>query len=386
MESGDGIGYGTSTSPLRIANASEFDDIFKKYRDDTRFILHPGTYYTRGAWAFDGLDYCNLGAGCELIGAGSKVTEIRLAADFEDTVGGQPATYIETFIAGSRSGASAYVRVEGVSFVCDCGLPSSGLHTYSTSAQIKDVAVRGIGGDWNTMIEAFGILCNKAPLSPVHGNCRIDGCEVSSEGGNYATCIYLGITSSTGVIMGSAIVDCVVTSPEAAGAPKQTHAAYSANEKTVIQGCRSSGTDRFFFCDTGPVRDVQIIGCQAEFRYCCVDAPAPSAGFDRARIQISDCIFRTVNPTTNHSILVLLQDKSEETGGAPVYLGDVIVRDCIWTAAAVTPPATLDLYAVSIKGTQTEDIKIRGCILPDGCFTTQGVYPPTPAGEVLFEA
>lgn len=383
-----GMGGGTPENPLRVMDADDFDAVLKKYRSNTRFVLQPGTYYTRGCWAFGDCDYCNLGADCELIGSGSAVTTIKLAEDYADKVGTSPAVYMETFIAGSRSDRSDRLVIEGILFDATCaGLPSSGLHTYSTGCRIEDVRVIGIRGDWTKMIgqqvgiEAFGILQNRSPNSPVHGGCRILGCRVDVPAGEYATAIFCGIVSTAPLkddITQSVMRDCIATSSQAPTG-KQSHASFACNMMTLMDSCTSFGFDRFFFCDTGEVSDVQIRNCVGNCRYCCFDIPSSTGLFLRARILITGCSLKTSAPTANHCIFLLLQDKT--TNHDVVQIGRVRVRDCIWTqeGLAVAP------YIISVMAANATMISFKGNIFPAAAHRLEGIYDPTPPDAVTFD-
>lgn len=380
----EGVGGGTFENPLRIGNADDFDAVLKKYRTNTRFVLRAGTYFTRGAWSFAEFhDCCNLGANCELIGAGSAVTTIKLDPDYEDKVITTPAVYIETLIGGSRSDRSDRLVIEGITVDATCdGLPSSGLHTYSTGCRIEDVRVIGIRGDWNTMIEAFGILQNRSPNSPMHGGCRILGCRVDVPAGQYATAIFCGIVSTAPLrndITTSVIRDTIATSSQATSG-KQSHAAFACNMYTLVDACTAFGFDRFFFCDTGEVSDVQIQNCTGNSRYVCFDMPTTRADWPRARIGISNCNMKSSAFTTDHAIFLLLQDKSQNHDLA--NLSRVTVRDATWTMEGITGVTP---YVVSVQGLQANDIALKGCIFPAGAKREEGIYDPTPPDAVRFD-
>ncbi len=375
---------GTMTDPIRVRDAREFDDVLRR-KGVHRFLLHPGAYETRGAWAFPERDFANLGANCELIGmAGSFATTIRLASDYEKSVatptGSVPAIYVEAVIAGARVGRSDHLRIEGITFDCTCDLPVVGLHIFSSRAQLRDVRVTHLWGDWIKTLESFGILINNCQKPALNGGHVLEDCRVEHvRPGAYITGIYCGVVDTGVPIELSHLSRCWVNSPIPASG-KRSHAAYAANLRTRLVGCHADGFDRWFFCDTGDVADVLIDGCTGSFSYCAVDLPGKHADNNpirkRSNIRMVNCSFDCLQPSADHAILLNAQDLSPGSDVFPVE--DVSIDGCVVRSVPT------QFYTVSIKAAHARRIAIRNSQLPDGAKTTDGVFLPTGASAVRF--
>jgi len=375
---------GSALWPYRATTAVEFDRIFQENRGPTLFLLAPGTYFTRGAWAFAEENFAIIDPNSSIIGVGgSEATRITLGVDYEGTVNGQDATYIEALIGGNSGQASDQMGFGGFTLDlsdADAAVPVSGIHAYSSGCTIADVRVVGVTGEWGAA-EGFGLLVNEAKGGRGGGSkivrCRV---EATDEEDTYVTGIYLGSLFTGGAP--NAIEDCHASYK---GTPvgKRAHAGFAANENTTVRGCTSAGFDRFLFCDTGNVGDLDVSGCRAEYGYCAIDLPAPASANNRIeyrrRIRVSGCTFLNAFPSTDHAIGILLQDKTD--GNRQVKLEDVDVYGCRFSSA-LTPA---QFYAVSIMGLETRRVWVRQNQFPAGCQTRGGVWPPTPQAEVIIE-
>ncbi len=376
---------GTWSDPIRVRDAREFDDVLRR-PGVHRFVLLPGTYETRGAWAFPERDFCSLGANCQLIGlAGSNATTIRLALDFESRVatptGPVPAQTVEVFIAGSRSGRSDHLKIEGITFDCDCPLPVVGVHAFTSRAHLRDVRVVRLWGDWNKTLESFGILVNNCKSPILNGGHVIEDCRVEQvRPGTYITGLYCGVVDTGVPLETSHIVRCWVRSEIPPGTTKRSHAAFAANLRTRIVGCQSEGFARWFFCDTGDVADLVIDGCGGSFSYCAIDLPGVSSPQNlirkRSNIRIVNSTFDCLQPSSNHAILLLAQDGSP--GSDQFNIEDVSIDRC------TVRTAPTDFFAVSIKSARARRISVSNSALPENVKTEEGVFPPTEPTAVEF--
>lgn len=389
---GQSSGSGTADQPIRVADARDFDRLLHQYRRDTLFQLLPGTYETRGAWAFAEHDFCNLGDGCGLVGLeGPVVTTLRLADDYERQVataaGNRPAQKIEMLLAGSRCAAAAGNRIEGLTIDARGGrhadgttLPTVALHVFASRSVLRNLEVLGVDGKWEGANEGFGILVNNCgDTRPRPGGHLIEDCRVECLPGSYVTGLYCGVThpAESNPPEPSQVVRCSVTAPWAVTG-RHAHAAFAANAATTFSDCAAAGFDRFFFCDTGSVADVVIERCRGEFGYCAVDLPGPVGPqnpiLHRKNILVRDSTFTATNPRSDHVVLLNAQDGSPGSATFPIqnlkFDGCVVVSD--------NPGVTF--YAVSVKAAKASAVRIVDCTLP--ARRQLGVWDPTPKAAV----
>jgi len=317
-----------------------------------------------------------------LVGAGgSAVTHVLLSPEYTDTVNGQPAEYIETIIGGGPNGTgSERMRISGITIdTYAARLPVIGLHVYSSGARISDVRVVGITGKWGGY-EGFGILVNDGVSSRGGGSeIRDCGVAIARTGDTYVNGIYLGSTASRKAP--NLIANCYCEAPVLDGW-KRAHTAFAANENTRIENCVGNGFERFIFSDTGNAGDLDIVGCRGDFGYCAVDYPCkPSEGNPvtyRRRIRIAGCTFTNDHPTSDHAVLLLLQDQSPEHDQVEIH--DVDVDGC--RVSSALPPGKF--YVCSLQAAKMKRVWIRNSTFPPGSVTGDGVYSPTPGNEVVF--
>ncbi len=391
-DSGSDSGSGSLSDPVVVPDAHAFDALLRTHRRDTTFVLLPGTYETRGAWAFADHDFCSLGDGCGLVGAaGSEQTTLRLAHSCEDRVatrrGLVPAQKFEMLIAGSRSGPARDIRIEGLTIDANGGrhasgitLPTVGIHVFASNATLRDVRVVGIDGHWKGVNEGFGILVNNCGDPSVRpGGHRIEACRVECLAGSYVTGLYCGVVQpeSGPKAEPSTVSDCQVVAPWAAEG-KHAHAAFAANTATTFTGCVGEGFARFFFCDTGSVDDVTLQDCRGYFGYCAIDLPGP-VGPDnpihhRRNIRVRDCTLTAAYPRADHVVLLNVQDGSE--GSRAFTVANIVIEGCLVTHD--TPGVAF--YPVSVKAARAHGVRVVGCTLP--AQRKAGVWPPTPPGAV----
>lgn len=387
-----GAGSGTSSDPLVVGNAEEFDAVLRLHRKDTVFLLHPGTYETRGAWAFAQHDFCSIGDGCGLVGlGGSAQTTLRLAHACEHRVhtqrGPVPAQKFEMIIAGSRSGRAENIRIEGLTIDARGGQHAGGaalatvaLHVFANRSTLKDLRVLGVAGIWEGANEGFGILvnnCGDATLKP--GGHQIESCHVECLSGAYVTGLYCGVTrpQPNTDVEPSTVHDCHVVAPWAHQG-KHAHAAFAANTSTTFSACTGEGFDRFFFCDTGSIDTILLKDCRGFFGYCAIDLPGPVGPgnpiLHRQNFQVRDCSFTAVHPRADHVVLLNAQDGSEGSKAFPVH--NIAIQGC--TVRSDNPGVAF--YAVSVKAARTSGVRVTGCTLPAN--RQLGVWPPTPSASV----
>ena len=387
-----GAGSGTATHPLFVGDADAFDTQLRRHRRDTTFVLHPGTFETRGAWAFAEFDFCTLGDGCGLVGLeGAGRTILRLADDYENRVatprGLVPAQKIEMIIAGSRGGRAQRIRLEGLTLDTRGGkhasgpsLPTVAVHVFASDSVLRDLKVLEVDGHWAGANEGFGILvnnCGDASVKP--GGHRIESCRVECRAGAYVTGLYCGVTRlrPDADVTPSTVHDCQVMAPWAIQG-KHAHAALAANTSTTFTHCTGEGFDRFFFCDTGSIDDILLKDCRGFFGYCAIDLPGPVGPgnpiLHRQNFQVRDCVLTAAYPHADHVVLLNAQDGSEGSKAFPVH--NIAVQGCV--VSSDNPGVAF--YAVSVKAARTSGVRITGCTLPP--HRQLGIWPPTPPGSV----
>lgn len=379
----DPYSTGAHDRPFRANDGEEFDEIFQNIRDGTRFILKPGTYRTRGCWNFPQHGYSLLGANSEILGEyGPDATILKLDDNPVVDVGGSPAKYIETLMAGKGTASSACaIRSLTVDCATTTGLPVSGIHTFSGKTIIADVDVINVSGKWGGP-EGFGILTNNSSIPDGEdGGHVVFRCRVQVNGpDNYVTGIYVGSVARGQFLRPSSVSDCFVTATDEE--ESRAHAAYSGNEYVRFTNCDMVGLNRFFFADTGNVGDIEITGCKGDYGYCCIDLPAPVSDANpiayRRRIRVSDSTFTNKRPSADHAIALLVQDNSE--GNRQVALEDIDVDGLRIVQTGLSDPS--QFYVVSIKGLLTSRIWVRNSRFVPGCQTRGGVWPPTPQSSV----
>jgi hypothetical protein len=377
----------------------EFDAIFKKNRGANTFLLYPGDYQTRGCYAFPDTNLALIDPNSCLIGrCGSQVTKISLASGYiEVQSDGTPIAAVEALMLGGLQQTGSERMIVG-GFTLDVTAarhPTVALHAVSSGAQVLDVRVKGLRGSLATAgpsggpngEEGFGILVNDGP-GTIGGGSKISDCSVELNGvaDSYCTAIYLGSLAVRKAP--NAIHGCYAKSPITAG-QRQAHAAFACNENTQINNCTANGFERFVFSDTKDAGDIVISGCRGDFGYCAIDFPAlqteKNTTIYRRRIRVTDCILANDTPTpgADHSIFIKLHDDT-----APhdqVLIAGVDVDGCIVTSNRLPGTFPAGFYVCSVKGALAEKIWIRNSMFPSGARTTEGVYPPTLGGSVVFE-
>lgn len=262
------------------------DPFLRAHRDNTRFVLGPDVYYTGGAWNFRDLDFTMLGGGCELVGQGSRHTEIVFDPIQVDGLIPAGATQNEILTAGGRTHETiAGVRLTG--FTVDCALsalPTVGVHTWDSSPFIQDVAVDGVWGtrsSGSASTEGFGILCNtgEGERTTSRGGAVLRDCRVALAGfdtdENYVTGIYVGMVSDDPQETPHVVENCHVTqSPLSAPA----HAAFASNGNVFWHAISNSGRfNRAFFMDTGGGHNIVVSGAFLRAEYCLIDIKGKNA-------------------------------------------------------------------------------------------------------------
>jgi len=413
---------GSVHNPYRARpdNATDFDDIFRLRRGANTFLVQPGIYLTQGCYAYPQNGWAMIDPNSSLIGVGgSEATSIVLAANYIsiNPQSGQPIKQVETIIGGG-SAASGSERMQVSGFRIDVNnslLPVLGLHTFSSGSNVFDVIVVGLIGDRTKPLptdvawEGFGILVNDSPSSRGGGS-SIANCRAYMRTGSpktYVTGIYLGsvaVQKNPNVIR-----DCYCEAPIPTTTlppnDAQFHAAFAANQNTLIQNCTSNGFIRFFYADTGDVGDIEITGCRGDVGQYVVDAIAPyDAAANpiayRRRIRLTNSTFTIDHPVTTYAVIFHAQEKNTEPAYNQVVIEDIDIHDLrVRSSLPAGNPALQDgigVYTVGLQGKKVDRVFVRNCTLPVGTKTTAGVYDtdyvppatsgtPLPAGRVVFE-
>lgn len=321
------------------------DPFLRGYRSPgTRFVLGPGRYETRGAWAFEDLDFCMLAPGCVLSGDPYGGTILAMSDPFERP--GSP--YFEMLTGGARSaGTSSGLVVEHLTLVAPVR-PTVALHLWTSRSRVRQVRVTGLNGNRALQPgEGFGILINHAHRADVDGQHCIESCSVDLRPGAYASGIYLGLDPRPGVHLGSSVVrDCAVTVEQGGSA----HCGFGVGSRSVIEGCTVTGCERPFFADTRSGIDSVIRECRAYECSIGVELRVEQSAISRERITVADCgfVFRATAPYV--AGLVLVAEGAGETG----VIQNVVMERC--TLVQTGPVAC---YLGSASGPNVRGVALR---------------------------
>lgn len=313
----------------------------------TEFILLPGEYYTRGAFAFPEHDLCMLAPECSLIGAGSDRTTIELVNE-ATSHNGKPTQYVEVLTGGARTRyGSVHLRFEGFTVDPLINMPVVALHAWTSRATIRDVVVRSVCGSrtWAGPVkEGFGILVNNAATpDPVDGGHVIEDCTVYATGytadpiegpaaaENYVTGIFVGCPKRYPVpMLQSCVRRCRVVGLDIGSGA--THAGFAANAMTQLDDCEAWHVRRAMFCDTGPVENVTINRLRAHGIEWALDLRVAESGHYRRFIDVRDSEFYfAADPHGGWNQAVLLAD---ETGRPETVIEHVRFDRCRFVSAA----------------------------------------------------
>lgn len=327
---------------------SDLTTVLRAYRENTRFILDSGIYKLGTNWSFSDLDHVCLGAGCELIGRGSKSTII-------ESLGNAPigAAQIECLTAGNRTGRyTGSVKIHGISLYCAGAAERTGIlgvHCWSGKTDLFDVEVSGVWGNrtptsTGASREGFGILINGADYLG-SGSASVRNCSV--EGYGYVTGIYVGIANPTGP---SFVRDCVATCDGWA------HAAFGTNGGTHWNNIANVGPwERGVFCDVTGGSDTIISNAMLRASKVLVEFRGSGPMVWR-RLVVTDSILEAVGHTTISGYsagLVLAAD-----GGDPTF-DAVQIRNSILDCRGSKVPT----YIGSANSQDTAECGLRHCDL-----------------------
>lgn len=321
---------------VQIPPGRNLDPYFRSLRAlGTTFILGAGTYTTQGCFAFSDLDCCGMAPGTSLIGAGRDHTKIILTNPVLEHRG-EKTGYTEALMGGAREvGASPILHLEG--FTLDLGTPSVptiGIHLWTSKATVRSVTVKGVFGDREAKSqckEGFGILVNSSHEALFDGSHDVDDCKVimsEHPRENYSCGIYVGCVRRDVPLLRSRIRSCSVQG----GIGTASHAAFAANDLTTIESCRARKVLRAFFCDTAPVRDVEITNLVAEDIQWAVDLRVAKEGDVRSKFVVRDSHFYFRVPPSGWAQALLASD---ESGKAPTHIEDLVFESCLFDGTGI---------------------------------------------------
>lgn len=264
---------------IHIPPGALIDPFLKAHRRDTQFLLGPGEYYCSGSPEFRDHDWCCLGPGCELRGAGSGKTTVR-------AIGGvaKGAYQYEFLTAGSRSSGCDFVAIIGlhldVSFdpapeseeFHSASLPDDvgrvGLHVWSENSIVRNVSVSGIVGHEprdGASREGFGILINQSKpdlgiVGPFDNhlieNCAVEMTPRAGPDMNFSCGVYVGLENPTGISIARRIRVGNMSA-------QRCHAAFASNGGVQWSQCENHGRfDRAIYCDVTGGSDVLWSDCR----------------------------------------------------------------------------------------------------------------------------
>ena len=357
---------------LNIPPNTNIDEFLRANRKPTRFVLGPGTYLSYGSPAFADLDYCMLAPGCELIGAGPRLTDLMMipaptpapTAAVGSPMTAQPiaAAQVECLTAGSRSFGCEYVAIRGLTvrpvYPAELKIGVVGIHVWSDASEIRDVAVTGITGvrtpsgpGGYVSREGFGVLVNAAG-TPGNANGAHCASNVTVTLSNLATpehyvCgFYIGVKNPT---RSASAVDIAVVNPS----PSPAHAAFGTNGRVFGSRWSSAGRwNRAIFCDVDGGSGASIE--QSRFSVERVGVEFRGAGVRWEDITVRDSLFVFEQAAdVNYSAgLVLAQD------GAGTTFDNVRLEHCTLRAR---PSSRKIPYYLGSADSDVSDCGLRSC-------------------------
>lgn len=392
-----GRGTGSAWDPLPVATADDFDQVFReRYGRPTTFRLWPGTYFTRGCWAFPGQNYTHFGPGSALIGSGSRRTFIALTQAPVLRTEGQPRPDTSVLWLGKPYDPEAWdIHLEGVTLdgrqahlsqAAEGGGPvyPDGVRIFASRAVVRDVHVRGLRGAYPGSLpggrdyEAFGI--NLHATGDLAGGSLLENCVVSGcATGSYVNAFSIGYTHLQPV-MRTHVVRCH------ARLGRDNHAAFTVNREVTLRDCTASGVRYGIYNDTDMVDDLLASGCHIETHYAGVYLVAMQPQHYKRGIRVTDSLF-TYQPISQAPCIgVALLDNA--LAGAPIE--QVVVEGCTFRV-----PEDRRFALASTKANALKNLRIERCTIPKSAAvhlagpakacTTQNNWHPdgSPAAQVL---
>lgn len=327
---------GTWSDPHLVADANGFDRIFRShYQRPTCFRLHPGTYFTRGPWAFPGQNYVHFGGGSSLLGSGSAVTRLVLTDPVLET-NGTPRPDTSVMWIGKPYGTDCNLRVEGITLHANAGTLGSlvypdGIRIFGSEVVLRDVVVTGLRGRYpdpanpnDPGFEAFGFLLNNVPVAgSSDGGALIEDCAVRDcVPGTYVNAFSVGYVGSPPDLRRSLVQRCH------AQLGRDNHAAFTVCRSTTVRDCTASGVRNGIYNDTGEVEGLLVDGCDIQTHYAAVYFVGMQAIAPKRNARIINSAFNYQPITNLPGIGVALIDQ------AGAAFENVVVEGCTFQ----TPP------------------------------------------------
>lgn len=349
---------------ITIERGALIDPYLRAHRQNTRFVLGEGVYFTEGAGSFVDLDSTMLASGCELIGDGSKRTEIQVMTTKVNPGAGQ----IECLTAGSRSNMSQVVNLQGFRLIGPsshdrmapdlANLGIVGVHVWSDTCQLKDITVCNITGtraSSGPSREGFGVLVNK-PGSSGYSQGRADVSDITvvvsgspANGEHFVCAFYVGY--ATPELIASARRIMVLNTSAFPG-----HAAFGVNGNVMASEIQNVGRwNRAVFCDTDSGANTTISDSLLRAERVGVEFRT-QAGQSWRNITVRDSVITLEPPMVADYAagLVLVDDSPDKTG----IFDRVTIRDSLFR---FVPSGSQPFYSGSASGKVFSYCGLRGC-------------------------
>jgi hypothetical protein len=320
-----------------------------------------------------------LGRNCQLLGSGREETLIRLSADALWDSGDGPRKDINVLWLGAAYGNAPGIVVRDLSidgnkdaFPADRAI--GGLRIWGSRCEVENVHVTGLRGNRELELESFGISATNNIAAPdgEDGLASFLGCSVTGcEPGTYLTAFYPGYVQKGSPIGRSLILNC-----EAIDEGGNSHAAFSFNQNTRIEGCRCIGFSNGLYCDTDEVQNVDVSGSDfgvsyAGFHLTSIGTRDGSDPY-RWNVKIHECTFRLKGQPETEIIGVLLDDTTEIS---TAYQDILLLNVRFLFSPHYRPPVLL-----SARGSGLARIAFNGCTLPAAAVAN--VMPGVPPDAV----
>lgn len=383
-------GKGTAADPLRVGSSAEFDQCFQRGRASmeatpTEFHLYPGTYRTRGVWAYAAQSYMMLGSGEALIGAGSKRTTILF--DVENApyeTDGKARSDNGMIWAGRYYARAIGMRVEGL---CLDGqytklptgkLINSGVRFFGSHSVCRDVGVVGVKGDPSPArsIECFPISTvnfdGGDDTDPTDGGDLVEDCWIRNVCPSaYVSAVSIGQRPLQGK---RRIVQSVVQRVHV-DSGTGNYFAFAFCHNVIIRDCSCRGVAQALYNDTDSVSNVIVEDSDFETEYSGLSLIAEAPNAFKEQVKVRRCRF-TFAPVKNTDMsVVALIDRTKTN---PIT--NISVDDCL-----VVSKSQQRLSAVSISAQLCSAVRFTDNVLDLAGTPYRHLPAPTPKECLTLE-
>lgn len=364
---GSDKGIGTFSRPFRVSTPEAFDKLLLKHprRENVegvpgvRFRLTAGVFRTRGTWAYEETQYAMLRGSDELVGDGSRRTELVLSVPVLETQGMRRPDanilWVGSPYHGDQVGGN---RVQGLKLASEHLLTTNGLRIHAPMTWVEDVAVTGAHGSYLPVdgpsgeipYEAFGISFGQGGTGDVV-RCRV----IQRAAGSYLS----AFSANAGR---SRFSECVAEGNWSGVG----HAAFTIYQTTTVERCVASGYAYGIYNDTDSVLGCRVQDCEMVVSYAAVSIVAEPGRIKRG-VRVSGCNFAFLPPTENSTQpFIALQLRGKEG-----VFRHIVVDWCTFE----TPSKGDRFYIVSTDAKDIEGSRIERVTVPDTviCHVPDGV-------------